>query len=167
VKLRTLHLHVFTGTEGSNPSPSSGESPANLSFRRIEVQGRSREADGDSRFWRQVLEGCQIPRHALANRLVVTAQPLGKPAATTLEQLLVNPRASAAWQFLRRVYASDHQFVGDAAHIDLEIEALHRQTREMPDQTARDGSAANELVGKERMDVKDRIHRRYGSGRPP
>jgi hypothetical protein len=60
-----------------------------------------------------------------------------------------------------------HQFVGDAAHIDLEIEALHRRTREMPDQTARDGSAANELVGKERMDVKDRIHRRYGSGRPP
>jgi hypothetical protein len=37
------------GTKSSNPSPSSGESPANLSFRRIEVQGRSREADGDSR----------------------------------------------------------------------------------------------------------------------
>jgi hypothetical protein len=37
------------GTEGSNLVPSSGESPANLSFRRIEVQGRSREADGDSR----------------------------------------------------------------------------------------------------------------------
>ena len=30
------------GTEGSNPACSSGESPANLSFRRIEVQGRSR-----------------------------------------------------------------------------------------------------------------------------
>jgi hypothetical protein len=80
---------ALCGTDGSNPVPSSGESPANLSFRRIEVQGRSREADGDSRFWRQVLEGCQIPRHALANRLVVTAQPLGKPSATTLEQLLV------------------------------------------------------------------------------
>ena len=77
------------GTGSSNPFPSSGQSPANLSFRRIEVQGRSREADGDSRFWRQVLEGCQIPRHALANRLVVTAQPLGKPSATTLEELLV------------------------------------------------------------------------------
>jgi hypothetical protein len=38
-----------SGTEGSNPALSSGESPANLSFRRIEVQGRSREADGDSR----------------------------------------------------------------------------------------------------------------------
>src|SRR5580692_12045428 len=37
------------GTGSSNPSPSSGESPANLIFRRIEVQGRSREADGDSR----------------------------------------------------------------------------------------------------------------------
>ena len=37
------------GTDGSNPSPSCGESPANLSFRRIEVQGRSREAAGDSR----------------------------------------------------------------------------------------------------------------------
>src|SRR5580704_12145723 len=37
------------GTGSSNPSPSSGQSPANLSFRRIEVQGRSREADGDSR----------------------------------------------------------------------------------------------------------------------
>jgi len=33
---------ICRGTEGSNPSPSSGESPANLSFRRIEVQGRSR-----------------------------------------------------------------------------------------------------------------------------
>jgi hypothetical protein len=37
------------GTDGSNPSPSCGESPANLSFRRIEVQGRSREPAGDSR----------------------------------------------------------------------------------------------------------------------
>ena len=34
---------------GVGTAPSSGESPANLSFRRIEVQGRSREADGDSR----------------------------------------------------------------------------------------------------------------------
>src|SRR5689334_379714 len=42
--------------------------------------------------WRQVLEGCQIPCQALANRLVVTAQPLGEPAATTLEQLLVQRR---------------------------------------------------------------------------
>jgi len=40
---------TWRGTDGSNPCPSSGESPANLSFRRIEVQGRSREADGDSR----------------------------------------------------------------------------------------------------------------------
>jgi hypothetical protein len=40
--------------------------------------------------------------------------------------------------------------VADAAY--LEIEALHRRTREMPGQTAR-GSAADELVGKERMDV--------------
>jgi hypothetical protein len=93
--------------------------------------------------------------------------PLADGSGTTRRGIKSsNPRASATWQFLRRVYASDHQFVGDAAHIDLEIEALHRRTREMPDQTARDGSAANELVGKERMDVKDRIHRRYGSGRP-
>jgi hypothetical protein len=42
-------LFLLRGTDGSNPLPSSGESPANLSFRRIEVQGRSREADGDSR----------------------------------------------------------------------------------------------------------------------
>jgi hypothetical protein len=41
--------NVSRGTDGSNPLSSSGESPANLSFRRIEVQGRSREADGDSR----------------------------------------------------------------------------------------------------------------------
>jgi len=39
--------------------------------------------------------------------------------------------------------ASDHEFVGDAAHINLEIEALHRRTREMPGQTARHGSPAN------------------------
>ena len=31
--------------------------------------------------------------------------------------------------------ASDHEFVGDAAHINLEIEALHRRAREMPAQT--------------------------------
>src|SRR5437763_1086654 len=60
----------------------------------------------------------------------------------------LEPRPLAAWQVLRRAYASDHQFVGDAAHIDFEIEALHRRTREMPGQTARDGSAASELVGK-------------------
>jgi hypothetical protein len=28
--------------------------------------------------------------------------------------------------------ASDHEFVGDAAYIHLEIEALHRRAREMP-----------------------------------
>jgi hypothetical protein len=32
-------------------------------------------------------------------------------------------------------YASDHQFVGDAAYINLEIETLHRRAREIPDQT--------------------------------
>jgi hypothetical protein len=37
------------GTGSSNSSPSCGESPANLSFLRIEVQGRTREAAGDSR----------------------------------------------------------------------------------------------------------------------
>src|SRR5438270_4007563 len=42
--------------------------------------------------WRQVLEGRQIPRQALADCLVVTAQPIGEPAATTLEQLLVQRR---------------------------------------------------------------------------
>src|SRR5262249_6560805 len=29
-------------------------------------------------------------------------------------------------------YASDHQFVGDAAYINLEIDALHWRAREMP-----------------------------------
>jgi hypothetical protein len=66
--------------------------------------------------------------------------------------------------------------VGDAAYINLEIEALHRRTREMPAQTSLDGSAADELVGKERMDVEDRINlliRAVGyyctetAGRPP
>src|SRR5438105_483637 len=42
--------------------------------------------------WRQVLEGRQIPRQALADCLVVTAQPIAEPAATTLEQLLVQRR---------------------------------------------------------------------------
>jgi hypothetical protein len=36
----------------------------------------------------------------------------------------------------------------------------------MPGQTARDRSAADELVGKERMDVKDRIYLGYGHIRP-
>src|SRR6516165_364291 len=53
--------------------------------------------------------------------------------------------------------ASDHEFVGDAAHVHLEIETLHRRAREMPGQAARAGSAADDLVGQERMDVEDRI----------
>ena len=52
---------------------------------------------------------------------------------------------------------SDHQLASDTAYIHLEIEPLHRRAREMPRQTARDGSAADELVGHEEMDVKDRI----------
>ena len=55
-------------------------------------------------------------------------------------------------------YASDHQFVGDAAYINLEIEALHRRAREMPGQTARHGSPADELVGQEWMNVEDSIN---------
>ena len=55
-------------------------------------------------------------------------------------------------------YASDHQFAGDAAYINLEIEALHRRAREMPDQTARYGSPADELVSQERMDFEDSIN---------
>ena len=43
---------------------------------------------------------------------------------------------------------------------------LHRRTREMPGQTARDGSATNELVGEELMDVKDRINLGSGHLRP-
>jgi hypothetical protein len=58
--------------------------------------------------------------------------------------------------------ASDHQFVGDAAYIHLEIKAQHRRAREMPGQTARDSSAADELVGQERMDVEDRLDLRRG-----
>ena len=37
-------------------------------------------------------------------------------------------------------------------------EALHRRAREMPDQTARHGSPADELVGQERMDFEDSIN---------
>src|SRR5437660_11154984 len=53
--------------------------------------------------------------------------------------------------------------MGEAAYIHLEIQALHRRAREMPGQTARAGSAADDLVGQERMDVEDRIDlgRRY------
>src|SRR5438270_7286290 len=47
--------------------------------------------------------------------------------------------------------------MGEAAYIHLEIEALHRRAREMPGQTARVGSAADDLVSQERMDVEDRI----------
>ena len=54
--------------------------------------------------------------------------------------------------------ASDHHFVADAAYINLEIEALHRRAREMPGQTARHCSPADELVGQERMDFKDSIN---------
>ena len=54
--------------------------------------------------------------------------------------------------------------MGDTAY--LKIEALHRRTREMPGQTARDRSAADELVGKERMMSKIRINLGYGLIRP-
>src|SRR5207237_8966470 len=42
--------------------------------------------------WWQGLDGAQIPCQALADWLVVTAQPMAEPAATTLEQLLVQRR---------------------------------------------------------------------------
>ena len=48
--------------------------------------------------------------------------------------------------------------MGDAAYINLEIEALHRRAGEMPDQTARHGSPADELVCQKRMDVEDTIN---------
>ena len=48
--------------------------------------------------------------------------------------------------------------MGDAAYIYLEIEALHRRAREMPGQTARYGSPAEELIGQERMDFEDSIN---------
>jgi hypothetical protein len=62
--------------------------------------------------------------------------------------------------------ALDREFVDDAAYIHLEIEALHRRAREMPGQTARGGCAADDLVGEERMDVKDRIDLGRGHVRP-
>src|SRR6202040_3631301 len=61
---------------------------------------------------------------------------------------------------------SDHQLASDTAYIHLEIEPLHRRAREMPRQTARDGSAADELVGHEEVDVKDRIDLGCGHIRP-
>src|SRR6202048_2466199 len=61
---------------------------------------------------------------------------------------------------------SDHELASDTAYIHLEIEPLHRRAREMPRQTARDGSAADELVGHEEMDVKDRIDLGCGHIRP-
>jgi len=70
------------GTEGSNPLPSSGESPANLSFRRIEVQGRSREADGDSRGGEH--QGCAAVQH-------LTASPA---ADATESNVSLSPRKS-------------------------------------------------------------------------
>ena len=62
--------------------------------------------------------------------------------------------------------ASDREFVGDAGYIHLETEALHRRAREMLGQTARGGCAADDLVGEERMDVKDRIDLGSGHVRP-
>ena len=44
-----------------------------------------------------------------------------------LESASSSGEAFSCW-----AYASDHQFVGDAAYINLEIEALYRRTREMP-----------------------------------
>jgi len=61
---------------------------------------------------------------------------------------------------------SDHQLASDTAYVHLEFEPLHRRAREMPRQTARDSSAADELVGHERMDVKDRIDLGCGHIRP-
>ena len=52
-----------------------------------------------------------------------------------------------------RIQTDLPQFAGDAAYINLEIEALHRRARKMPDQTARHGSPADELVGQERMEL--------------
>src|SRR5438309_302710 len=55
------------------------------------------------------------------------------PGGPKLEIASFSGEAFSCW-----AYASDHQFAGDAAYINLEIEALHRRTREMPGQTSRD-----------------------------
>src|SRR5215471_3997380 len=52
---------------------------------------------------------------------------------------------------------SDHEFVGNTAYIYLKIETLHRRASEVPSQTTWGGSAADDLIGQERMDVEDRI----------
>ena len=74
------------------------------------------------------------PRRATGFRAVrpARAAPLGGPK---LEIASFSGEAFSCW-----AYASDHQFVGDAAYINLEIEALYRRTREMPGQTSRDGT---------------------------
>jgi hypothetical protein len=46
---------------------------------------------------------------------------------------------------------SDYQLASDTAYVHLEFEPLRRRAREMPRQNARDSSAADELVGHERM----------------
>src|SRR6202035_991260 len=71
------------GTGSSNPSPSSGESPANLSFRRIEVRGRSREPDGDSRGGEH--QGCAAVQQ-------LTASPAADATESTVDHVL-----SVAW----------------------------------------------------------------------
>ena len=57
--------------------------------------------------WRQVLEGRQIPRQALADCLVVTAQPIAEPAATTLEQLLVQRREARRPRYRHQEVSAD------------------------------------------------------------
>ena len=61
---------------------------------------------------------------------------------------------------------SDHEFVGNTAYIHLKIETLHRWASEVPGQAAWGGSAADDLIGQERMDVENRVDLGRGNLRP-
>src|SRR5271156_2668075 len=146
------------GVPRAAPMPVS---PLSVSTNQAPPQVRTRLAPGGRRIrTRGPALRRPPPRRATGFRAVrpARAEPLGGPK---LESASFSGEA-----FSCLVYASDHQFVGDAAYINLEIEALYRRTREMPGQTSRDGSTADELVGKERMDVEDRINLGRGHIRP-
>src|SRR5207244_12568219 len=57
--------------------------------------------------WRQRFESRQIPRQALTDRLVVTAQPIPEPVATTLEQLLVQGRKAGRPRYRNQQIPAD------------------------------------------------------------
>src|SRR3546814_15177293 len=70
-------------------------------------------------------------------------------------------RSKPAWIFSRpALFASEHEFARDPAHIHLVVEIFHRRAAELPRQTATCRAAADDLIAEEGIEIINRVDMR-------